>query len=645
MQGAKEALKCPMTTCGEEAKLPEGGIERLPLDQRKAHEAEIALYGEKLETGKEACDVCVRKEGVATAFCVNCCEFLCRLCETHHRSARKTQKHEVVRVDDKSKKGYNLERAFSDPPMPCAAHSDEILKFYCEKCEELICRDCMELSHNEHRSKCNRVEAIAARAMKSLKTCAKDSSSAVNVVQVAIVKCKATIQRINSRKKKVDNTIGASLNQVREALLARNEEIRMKKTTRLQMQIERIKKVSDDLEYALNMITQAESHTPAQQLATKKVIAERVEELMRRYHNSQCVPFESSHFLTRAADNDVISRMIDLCQISGGSDAAASTCDAGFVPRAIIGKERTIKVTARNKGNELFPYGKETVTAELSLLKSKELCIHGKTTDHGDGTYSVSFTAQATGVHSLEVEIGGRPIKGSPYVMTVRAPRVVPYDALTSQNTINTNSGPWDVAFTEDGMLAVVEYSSHTVSLYSVADKKRVHMFGSSGSSGSGDDWFYHPSGVAISGDVMYVTEDNNHRVKKIRLSDKSTIDKYGCNGKGDGQFSYPRGICIDPEGRLFIANNGNNHIQVLQPDGTFTYAITGDPQNKESMFKSPWGIAFDPQGHLHIAANGSNSIKVYTPEGAYVKSYGGDTVKKPAGIAIDEEGYVAISE
>ena len=292
-----------------------------------------------------------------------------------------------------------------------------------------------------------------------------------------------------------------------------------------------------------------------------------------------------------------------------------------------------------------FPFGHETVTAEFRLVGSTASIDRTVATDHGDGTYSLSLTAHLAGKHELQVKIGGHPIRGSPFMLTARQPRKTPYDALSSQKAISTNKGPWDVAFTEDGMLAVAEYSYHTVSLYCVVDGMRIHKFGSSETCGSGDNRFIYPSGVAISGSVMYITENYNHQVKKIRLSDKSTIGKYGCNGKGDGQFSFPRGICIDPEGRLFIADHGNNRIQVLQPDGTFAYAITGDPHNKESTFSSPWGIAFDPQGHLHIAANGSNSIKVYTPEGAYVKSYGGDTVKQPAGIAIDEEGYVAISE
>ena len=649
IQGAKEALQCP--TCSEKAVLPNGRVENLPVDLRKAHEAEVARYGAKLEEGKEACDVCVRSEsGPAIAFCVNCCEFLCKSCLEHHRSARKSQKHEVVTVGAvgaKSKKGngkYSLVGKFHEPPMPCSTHTDEVLKFYCEQCEKLICRDCMELEHNDHRSQCNRVEAIATKAMESLEICFENSEGAVANLEDAIAQCKETMQQVESRKKEVDNTITRSLNQVREALLTKNEEIRLGKITSLKIQVEELEKVRDDLSYASDMITTSKSHTPAQQLATKKVIADRAAQLLQRFHDSKRIPLESTLFLTKVAEQATISEMIALGQISGGSVAASSTCDVGYVPRVVVGVERTIKVTGRNKEGKPFPHGQETVTAELSLMGSEESRIHGKSTDLGDGTYSVTFTAKSEGEHELQVRIADRPIRGSPFTLTARLPRTTPYDALSQQKVFSTYQNPWDVAFTENGSLAVVEHTYHTVSLYSV-DGKRLHTFGSCGSSGSDDNRFFGPTGVAIRGDVMYVTEHGNSRVQKFSISQQSFISKFGSNGSGNGQFSSPRGICIDPEGKVFIADYSNHRVQVFETDGTFAYAITADPENAESKFQNPWGLAFDPQGRLHIAAYTSKCITVYTPEGMFVESYGVGTLNNPAGIAIDEEGYIAISE
>ena len=647
IQGAKESLKCP--TCDETVALPEGGIEHLPIDLRRAHEAEVARYGKKLEAGEEACGICFRTDsGPAVAFCVNCCEFLCKVCDEHHRSARKTHKHEIVvaggTLKKEEKESKTVAEKCREPPMPCVIHDDEVLKFFCEQCEKLICRDCMELEHSDHRSQCNRVEAIATRAMESLKTGTVKCQSALASVNETISKCKEIMQQVDSRKKEVDDTISKSLDQIREALHLQNEAIYMGKITNLKTQVCELERMQDDLSHVCDKIVEAESHTPSQQLCARRIISDRTDQLLQRYNNSHAIPLESPLFVTKLADQGTVSEMIDLCQISSGSDAASSTCNVGYIPRAVVGKERTIKVTARSKDGSCFPHGHEAVTAKLALMGSDKNVVHGTSVDHGDGTYSFSFTPHSVGEHKVQVEIGGHPIRGSPYVLTVRQPRATPYAALSSQKVLYTNQTPWDIAFTENGILAVAEKDNHTVSLYST-DGNRLHTFGVGGTSGSGANRFYSPSAVAISGDVMYVTEYSNHRVKKIRLSSKTTITKFGSSGGGDVQFSSPRGICIDPEGKLFIADYSNHRIQVFQADGTFAYSITADPQNEESQFQSPWGLAFDLQGRLHIAAYSSNCIKVYTPEGTFVKSYGSGTVTRPAGIAIDEEGYIAISQ
>ena len=646
IQGTKEALKCP--ACDEKVALPKGGIEHLPLDLRKAQEAKIASYSEKLEKGKEACGSCLRSgSGLAIAFCVNCCEFLCKLCEDHHRSSRKSHKHEIVTLSEKSEKGkgqYSLTGKFHEPPMPCSFHDDEVLKFYCEQCKKLICRDCMELDHNDHRSKCNRVETVAAKAMENLKIHFDEGQGVLASLNDAVAQCKKTMQQVESRKKEIDDMITRSLNQVRETLLAKSEELCLGKITSLKMQVCELEKVRDGLVYATDMITAAESHTPSQQLSTNNAIAERLAQLLQLYHSIGNVPLESASFLTKIADQDVISQMIVLGQISGGSDAATSTCDVGYVPRAVVGKKRVIKVTARNTKGELFPHGQETVTAELSLMGSEKSHTYGKSTDHGDGTYSLSFTARSAGEHELQVKIGGHPIRGSPFTLTARQPRTVSFSALSQQKAISTYTQPWGVAFTENGMLAVAEYGYHTVSLYSL-EGKRLHTFGRCGSAGSSNNQFYSPSSVAVNGDVMYVAEDSNNRVQKFSISKQTFISKFGSGGRANGQFSNPRGISIDPEGKVFVADYSNNRIQVFQPDGIFAYAITANSKNTKSAFSSPWGIAFDPQGRLHIAAYSSSCIKVYTPEGVYIESYGSGTIACPAGIAIDEEGYVAITE
>ena len=94
----------------------------------------------------------------------------------------------------------------------------------------------MDFSHNEHRSECNRVEAIATRAMKSLKACTKSSPSDA-VVKDTISKCEEAIGRIDLRKEEVDKTVRTRLDRLCDVLLARSG-----KRECLQVQIKRLQK-------------------------------------------------------------------------------------------------------------------------------------------------------------------------------------------------------------------------------------------------------------------------------------------------------------------------------------------------------------------------------------------------------------------
>ena len=116
------------------------------------------------------------------------------------------------------------------------------------------------------------------------------------------------------------------------------------------------------------MILEAQSHTPVQQLSTKKALADRATHLLKQLEDSGIDPVQTDRFETAIADKATITEMISLGQVSGGSHAASSTCDAAYIPIAVVGKEHTIKVTARDQKGKPYGHGGEQVKASLGLL-------------------------------------------------------------------------------------------------------------------------------------------------------------------------------------------------------------------------------------------------------------------------------------
>ena len=626
-QESRDTLHCP--NCKEKVTLTENGSSDLPRDLQKANEAEMARISEKVAGANGQCEACGRSDasGKAVAFCIDCDEFLCTSCNERHRERRKTAEHSVVTADESLSKTKDTGTHCRGPyQMTCSLHKNQMLDVYCKQCQELICKNCMNFKHFDHHKECSLVEEVAEQEIGSLWACLKKEEAAIASLDAAIDRCKQTVQNIETKKRECDASITESLEQVRKVLLAQNEEIRSCKVTALEAQLCELQRVHDGLSHASVATRDSQSHSKAHQLYMKKALEERAATLQTQFQDCLLLPSETDGLNTAVSNPDTISRMIGLACLSGWSHAASSTCDAGYLPRAVVDKPRTVRVVARDKRENPFCHGREKVEAMLTPKDTQVPVIDGNVTDHGDGSYSISFTAKSEGYHELCVTLSDNPVGGSPFTIYVTHPRSTPSTAL---HYIATNTGPLDVAVTEEeGYLAVTEYKNNTVTLYADSGEK-IHSFG------AGDKQLKNPSSVACRGDLLYVCEEATGMVQKFSVSKLCFVSKFGSKGHGNGQLSNPRGICVDPEGKVFVADTGSNLVKVFSDDGVPAYSFACE--------KHPWGLTFDHRGHLHVAAFGSDCIRVFTPEGALLSSYG--SIKNPLGIAIDAEGYIAVSD
>jgi sugar lactone lactonase YvrE len=91
------------------------------------------------------------------------------------------------------------------------------------------------------------------------------------------------------------------------------------------------------------------------------------------------------------------------------------------------------------------------------------------------------------------------------------------------------------------------------------------------------------PTGLALDArGRLYISDSLNNRIRMVDTRGRiSTVAGSGPSGSGTGSYSgdgdeataatlnAPSGIGMSPDGRLFIADQGNNVVRVLQPDGT----------------------------------------------------------------------------
>ena len=190
----------------------------------------------------------------------------------------------------------------SQQRLPCPLHKNHTLEVYCKQCKKVICRNCIEdREHVEHRQAVN----IAAREDREglcdhLEKCEKALAS----LDEAIVQCKQTVQQIETKKKEVDTAINQSLDQIREKLLAQNKEIQLYKVTSLEAQMHELQRLRDCLSHANGMIKDSvKSHTPLQQLSTKKILVERAMLLHEHFEGSSLVLCQCDTFASDITDH------------------------------------------------------------------------------------------------------------------------------------------------------------------------------------------------------------------------------------------------------------------------------------------------------------------------------------------------------
>jgi DNA-binding beta-propeller fold protein YncE len=151
-------------------------------------------------------------------------------------------------------------------------------------------------------------------------------------------------------------------------------------------------------------------------------------------------------------------------------------------------------------------------------------------------------------------------------------------------------------------------------------DGKVLLTLGKKGVLGGSPDNFVGPTDVAIApnGDIFvadghaalslgggefygHIEGDSSaSRMRVLRFSkDGKFILSWGKEGTGPGEFNVPHGIAIDSTGRIFVADRGNNRIQIFDQQGKYLA--------EWKQFGKPCGLFIDAKDNIYVADSDSN--------------------------------------
>ncbi len=117
---------------------------------------------------------------------------------------------------------------------------------------------------------------------------------------------------------------------------------------------------------------------------------------------------------------------------------------------------------------------------------------------------------------------------------------------------------------------------------------------------GAQSDLFQRPTDVAwdSAGNIYVADGYGNARVAKFDKNGKF-VKSWGSKGTGQGQFSTVRGIAIDAQGKVYVADGENKRIQVFDADGTYKSEIVN--------IGTPSAVCITSGPHPYLYSSNSN--------------------------------------
>ncbi|KAG2382311.1 hypothetical protein C9374_005513 [Naegleria lovaniensis] len=98
------------------------------------------------------------------------------------------------------------------------------------------------------------------------------------------------------------------------------------------------------------------------------------------------------------------------------------------------------------------------------------------------------------------------------------------------------------------------------------------------------------------------VVSDQKKDVIRLLTKSGEKVKKLGYKGNAKGQFSSPSGVFVDSFGHIFVADLGNHRIQMFDETGKFMAVIGGSRGKNDDEMEFPRSVCVDPWGVMYVA-------------------------------------------
>ena len=379
----------------------------------------VALH-EESENRKLECDICDSGDPPANR-CTTCSYFLCAFCTQAHQRARNTRSHNLVSVEGS---------AAVTKSAVCKEHDGEVIKLFCNTCEEAICRDCTIVEHRDH--KYTFVKDAFSKGKESLLKALADTKEKADVLEKAVKGVLEMKRSVHSCANQTKQEVVECCDELTDCIAARKtylvdrvEEFKKAKLKSLDVQQEQLEKALASVQSSVQFTEKAvENGSEVEILNTRKQIFSQLQDLkLAKWQLEPCVN-ESLSFTGNGHLKEDISTfgiVSDVVTDAGMSTVTMENGPEGVMYSSLCGQPVKFRIIAKESNGRRQKEGGDIFKAFVNTanpLRSQVKQIPVK--DCGNGTYSFCHTPMETGFFELSVQLKGSHIRESPFQWSVR---------------------------------------------------------------------------------------------------------------------------------------------------------------------------------------------------------------------------------
>ncbi|KAL9655524.1 hypothetical protein ABK040_002191 [Willaertia magna] len=127
---------------------------------------------------------------------------------------------------------------------------------------------------------------------------------------------------------------------------------------------------------------------------------------------------------------------------------------------------------------------------------------------------------------------------------------------------------------------------------------------------------------------LLYVCDTDCNKIQIFSLIDGKWLKSFGKEGSGNGEFNYPRGICLTLDKNLIIVDRDNKRLQLMEKDGTFIKSIENE------CMRLCYQCSIDKtNGDIYVSDYSSSEIHIFDAFGKLKTSFESNA---PIGVTVD---------